>query len=221
MDLVAIANSRIAEPLSKGVLIKKLLALHISPYTYQMENNEILENLKNIDKTSGSFLEWFGVLKGIQRPKRTVTLDKETHFFNAFTFDNVGFSDNDISKPLYFNQENYYEIGDPEFRLIIKSYCFLTNFKGTIDEYSYFFNEIFNIVVQIRLINHSLVFIIENSNQVTLDKALLFGLTPTLPQTDNNFKQSPYSLFSLQFDNIKGTDLNFDEDINSSLYFLF
>jgi len=221
LDLVEIANSRIAEPLSKGENIKKLLALHISPYIEESEKAKILEDLKDIDLSAGTFLEWFGVLKGISRPKTTIDSESLTQFFNVFTPDNFGFSDTDISKPLFFSQDNYFKVGDLAFKIIIKAYCQLTNFQGTVDEFSYFFKEIFGVDIQIRHSENILSLIIENTNQLTIDTVLLFDLTPSLPQTKNIFYKSPYKLFSLEFDNIEGTNLDFDEIQTSSLYFLF
>lgn len=222
-NLENIAFSRIAEPLSRGENVKKLLALHVSPYSEQTKNAVILENLKNLDKSAGTFLEWFGVLKGLVRPHTTIdsNIDLTNNFLNFFNGDKLGFSKYDISKPLYFNQKNYFKVGDLYFKRIIETYCNLTNFKGTVDEYSYIFKEVFGVDVQIRVSNWNLEFILENSNTLTIDYVLIEELTPKLPQTKNTLFISPYSLFSLEFDSIKGTNLDFSDEKNSSFYFSF
>lgn len=219
MDLRSTAISRIAEPLSKGENIKKLLELHISPYIDQVEKAQILEDLKDIDKSAGTFLEWFGVLKGVKRPRTTINNEELNQFLNLYNGDKLGFSDKDISKPLFFNQLNYFKVGDPAFKRIIKAYCNLTGFKGTVEEYSLFFKEIFGINIQLRTLNWNLEFIVENSNTLTLDDVLMIELTPKLPQTKNTFFVSPYNLFSLEFDSIKGSNLDFDEVATSSFYY--
>lgn len=66
-----------------------------------------------------------------------------------------------------------------------------------------------------------LYFIIEKTNEISLDPLLIFTLTPVLPQTKNMFFNSPYKLFSLDFNNIEGTALDFDDNMSSSLYFNF
>lgn len=221
MNLEKIALSRRSEALSEGENFKKILLQHISPYVNQVEKAKLILDLKNIDKSSDVFLEWFGVLKGIRRPKTTVNNAVLNQFFNAFTPDKVGFSDKDISKPLFFGQLNYFKVGDLEFKRIIRAYCKLTGFRGTVDEYSLFFQEIFGIDIQIRMDWYDLAFIVENTNTLTIDDVLIFDLTPTLSQTNNLFFKSPYSLFSLAFDNISGTSLDFGVEQNSSLYFPF
>jgi hypothetical protein len=220
-NLENIAFSRIAEPLSRGENVKKLLSLHVSPYSEQTTNAVILENLKNLDKSYGTFIDWFGVLKGVARPHTTIDSDKINNFLNLFNGDKLGFNKDDISKPLYFNQKNYFKVGDLYFKRIIETYCNLTNFKGTVDEYSYIFKEVFGVDVQIRVSNWNLEFILENSNTLTIDYILIQELTPTLPQTKNTLFISPYNLFSLEFDNIKGTNLDFNDEKNSSFYFSF
>ena len=214
------AISRIAEPLSRGENIKKLLTLHVSPYQEQYKKALILESLKSIDKSYSNFLEWFGVLKGIKRPKTTINNEVLNQFLNTMTPDKLEFSDIDISKPMYFNQKNYFKVGDLEFKRIIRAFCNLTGFKGRVDEYSYIFQELYNVDVQIRL-QDDLEFIIQNTNSVTVDDVLMFALTPELPQTKNQFFKSPYSLFSLNFTNIEGTKLDFTSDVTSSFYFSF
>ena len=214
------AISRIAEPLSRGENVKKLLTLHVSPYQNQYEKALTLESLKSIDKSYSNFLEWFGVLKGIKRPKTTINNEVLNQFLNTMTPDKLGFSDTDISKPMYFNQKNYFKVGDLAFKRIIRAFCNLTGFKGRVDEYSYIFQELYGVDVQIRL-EDDLEFIIENTNSVTIDDVLMFALTPTLPQTKNKFFKSPYSLFSLNFINIEGTKLDFTSDVTSSFYFSF
>ena len=180
-----------------------------------------LHDLKNIDKSSSNFLEWFGVLKGIKRPKTTINNEVLNQFLNVMTPDRLGFSDIDISKPLYFNQLNYFKVGDLEFKRIIKAFCYLTNFKGTVPEYSYIFKELFGVDVQMRLTD-TLEFIIEDTNTLTIDDILIVTLTPELEQTKNAFFKSPYSLFSLNFINIEGTKLDFTNDVTtSSFYFSF
>ncbi len=220
-NLTEIANSRITEALSRGENVKKLLNLHISPYINQIEKAEILEDLKDVEKSAGTFLEWIGALKGIQRPRTTINDDITTQFFNLFKPDNFGFTDTDISKPLFFSQDNFFEVGDNLFKIIVKAYCQLTNFKGTIDEYSYFFKSIFDIDIIITHDENMLYFIIEKTNEISLDPLLIFTLTPVLPQTKNMFFNSPYKLFSLDFNNIEGTALDFDDNMSSSLYFNF
>ncbi len=79
----------------------------------------------------------------------------------------------------------------------------------------------FGVDVQIRVNDYDLEFIIENSLLVLIDDILIKELTPTLPQTQNTFFISPYNLFSLEFDNIKGTNLDFSDEPNSSFYFSF
>lgn len=221
MNLKETAFSRIAEPLSKGINVKKLLELHISPYINQTKEAQVLLDLKNIDKTSSMFLEWFGVLKGLRRPKTTINNEELNDFFNVFNPDNFGFSDMDISKPMYFNQKNYFEVGDLEFKRIIKAYCELTGFKGTVDEYSYFFREIFGVDVYISVVDFDLELIVENTNQLTIDDILIYELTPIMPQTKNYFFQSPYQLFAYSFTNMTGTKMSFDENTVSSFYFSF
>jgi hypothetical protein len=220
-DLKNIAFSRIAEPLSKGENVKKLLELHISPYTNQVQKAGILEDLKDIDRSSGVFLEWFGILKGLPRPKTTINDQGLNQFFNVMTPDRAGFSEFDIAKPLFFGELNYFDIGDPEYKRIIKAYCKLTGFRGTMDEYSLFFKEIFGVNVQIRVPEYDLEFIIEDTNTLTIDIQMIEDLTPKLPQTKNSFFSSPYSLFSLEFNNIKGSNLDFSEEITTSFYFPF
>jgi len=221
IDLIELSNSRLAETLSKGENIKKLLALKVSPFQEEIEKAKILENLKDIDYSSDVFLEWFGVLKGITRPKTTIDNNGLTQFFNCFTPDEVGFSNKDLSNPLFFSQDNYFKIGDEAFKMIIKAYCELTNFTGTVDEYSYLFKEIFGLNIQLRYLENELSFIIENTNELKIDSVLLFNLTPALSQTKNKFYKSPYKLYSLEFDNIAGTNLDFEDEKSSSLYFLF
>lgn len=220
-NLLNIAISRITEPLSKGENVKKLLELHISPFTNQMEQAEIIKNLKDINLSDGVFLEWFGVLKGLVRPKTTINNQGLNQFFNVMTPDRAGFSEFDISNPLYFGELHYFNVGDLEFKRIIKAYCMLTGFRGKVDEYSLFFKEIFGVNVFIRNPDFDLEFIIENTNSLTIDHLLMQSLTPTLPQTKNKFFFSPYILFSLDFPNIRGSSLDFDEEITNSLYFPF
>lgn len=218
MNLITLANSRIAEPLSRGENIKKLLELHISPYINQVDKAQILEDLKDIDLSSGEFLEWFGVLKGLIRPKTTIR-EGFNQFFNVFTPDRAGFSAFDISNPLYFGQINYFNIGDQAFRRIIRAYCKLTGFRGTVDEYSLFFKEVFGINTQIKCPEFDLEFIFENTRILTIDRSMIISLTPILSQTKNIFLQSPYSLFSLSFSNIQGSSLDFNEEITTSFYY--
>lgn len=220
MDIKKTAISRIAEPLSKGENVKKLLSLHIGPYINQASKAQILEDLKDIDKVGGTFLEWFGVLKGLKRPKTSLGVDITQHFFNVFNPDNVGFSDLDISKPLYFDQKYYFKVGDLEYKRIIKAYCKLTGFEGSIDEYSIFFKDIFGVDVKILFPEYDLQFLVENTNILTIDYDLVKNLTPILPATKNKFFISPHSHFSLAFDNIKGTKLDFESENSTSLYFL-
>ena len=214
------AISRIAEPLSRGENIKKLLALHVSPWQNQHDKALILESLKNIDKSYSSFLEWFGVLKGIKRPKTTINNALLNQFLNTMTPDKLGFSNIDISRPMYFNQKNYFNVGDLEFKRIIKAFSNITGFKGKVDEYSFIFRELYGVDVAINYLD-DLEFIIENTNTVTVDDVLMFELTPELPQTKNTFFKSPYSLFSLNFTNIEGTKLDFTSGATTSFYFSF
>lgn len=218
MNLTKLAYDRIAEPLSKGENVKKLLDLHISPYVNQAELSKTLEDLKSIDKSGGVFLEWFGVLKGVLRPKTTLGVDLDQYFL---TYDNeLDFDSNLVApKPLYFGEKLYLSLNDDEFRTIIKAYCMLTGFKGKIEEYSYFFKEIFNINVFIFSLEYDLDFIIEDSRLLNIDYDLVKKLTPKLPATKNNFNLSPYPLFVLDFPNIDGTKLDFDETQSSSFYF--
>lgn len=218
MNLTKIAYDRIAEPLSKGENIKKLLDLHISPYVNQVELSKTLEDLKSIDKTGGVFLEWFGVLKGILRPKTTLGIDLDQYFL---THDNtLDFDSNLLApKPLYFGEKLYLSLNDQEFKTIIKAYCMLTGFRGRIEEYSYFFKEIFKIDIFIFSISNDLEFIIEDSRLLNIDFDLLQRLIPNLPATKNNFYISPYPLFVLDFPNIDGTKLDFGEAQSSSFYF--
>jgi len=220
MNIIDIAISRISEPLSRGENIKKLLKLHVGMYESQVEKSNILLNLKNIDNSYSTFLDWFGVLKGIKRPKKTIDMTFFDQFLNTMTPDKFGFSNIDISQPMYFNQENYFNIGDLEFKRIIKAFCHLTGFSGTVEEYSFLYKELFGIDIAINYLDN-LEFIIENKRTITADKILLFELTPELPQTKNKFFQSPYSLFSLNFTNIEGTKLDFTSDVTSSFYFSF
>ncbi len=135
-DIEQLAYSRIAEPLSKGENVKKLLSLHISPYVNQTKKAEILEELKSLEKSSGVFLEWFGILKGVERPHTTIDNDKINQFINVFSDDKLNFGDDDyLTKPLYFNQKNYFNVSDLLFKKIIESYCILSDFKCTVDEY--------------------------------------------------------------------------------------
>lgn len=218
MNLTKIAYERIAEPLSKGENVKKLLDLHISPYVNQAELSQILEDLKSIDKSGGVFLEWFGTLKGVLRPKTTLGVDLGVHFM---TYDNeVKFnSDLVLNKPLYFGEQLYLSLSDDEFRTIIKAYCMLTGFKGRKEEYSYFFKEIFKVNVFIFSLEYDLDFIIEDSRLLNIDYDLIKELTPKLPQTKNNFNVSPYPLFVLDFPSIEGTKLDFGSTPTSSFYF--
>jgi len=217
-DLENLALSRISEPLSKGKNIKKLLKIHVHPYKEQITQANIIENLKNIDNASSLYLEWFGILKGVLRPKTTINNEELNQFFNVYDT-KLSFSEDDITKPLYFNQLNYFKVGDTEFKRIIKAFCNLTNFVGTIDEYSYFFKEIFKIDIVIKLIDGNLHFYIEDYNSLFVDDILIKELTPELSQTKNIFYKSPYTLFSLDFSSIRGTNLDFGGSKTSSLYF--
>ena len=122
-------------------------------------------------------------------------------------------------KPLYFGEKLYLSLNDDEFKTIIKAYCMLTGFRGRIEEYSYFFKEIFNINVFIFSLEYDLDFIIEDSRLLNIDYDLVKKLTPKLPATKNNFNLSPYPLFVLDFPNIDGTKLDFGEAQSSSFYF--
>lgn len=217
-DIEKIALSRIPEVLSKGENFKNLLRLHISAFDTQIQNSETLRNLKSIDNATGPFLDWFGVIKGIKRPKTTINNEELNQFFNPF-IDKYIFSEKETTKPYYFGQLNYFKVGDNEYKRIIRAYCELTGFKGTIDEFSYLFKEVFGVDIIIKYINYNLSFIIENYNSLDIDDILIKDLTPTLPETNNKFYISPYTLFSFQFDNIKGTKLDFDGNITSSFYF--
>ena len=221
MDLKNIAFSRLAEPLSEGKNIKDFLELHISPYVNKVKYAEILNNIKSVDNAEDIFLDWLGVIKGVQRPKTTINNDDMTPFFNVLTPDNFGFSNTDLSKPLYFGQSEFFVMGDMAYRGILSAYCKLTGFRGTVTEYSLFFKDIFGVNVQIRSSDYNLDFIIEDSRLLNIDVELGKKLVPSLPQTKNNFFQSPYLLFSLEFNNIGGTNLDFDSNVNSSLYFPF
>lgn len=218
MNLKKIAYDRIAEPLSKGQNVKKLLDLHILAYEKQVDLSQILLDLKSITKSKGVFLEWFGVLKGVLRPKTTLGVNIDQYFL---THDNqLDFDSNLIApKPLYFGEKLYLSLNDDEFKTIIKAYCMLTGFRGRIEEYSYFFKEIFNINVFIFSLEYDLDFIIEDSRLLNIDYDLVKKLTPKLPATKNNFNLSPYPLFVLDFPNIDGTKLDFGEAQGSSFYF--
>lgn len=215
------AFSRIPESLSKGKNFQNLLNIHVSSFDNQIQKAEILRNLKSIDNATGPFLDWFGVLKGIKRPKTTINNEELNQFFNVFIPDKVGFSEKDLSKPLFFGQLNYFKVGDLEFKRIIKAYCELTGFRGSIEEYSYLFKEVFGVNVYIKYLEFDLYFIIENYDYVNVDDVLIFDLTPKIPETNNKFFKSPYSLFSCEFDNIEGTELSFDGSKKSSFYFSF
>lgn len=68
-EIEKLALSRIPETLSKGENFKNLLRIHISSFDNQIQKAEILRNLKSIDNATGPFLDWFGVIKGVKRPK--------------------------------------------------------------------------------------------------------------------------------------------------------
>jgi len=217
-DIEKLALTRIPETLSRGENFKKLLKLHISSFDNQIQKAEILRNLKNIDTSSDVFLDWFGVLKGVKRPKTTINNESLNQFFNPFE-DKYIFNEKETTKPFYFGQLNYFKVGDNEFKRIIRAYCELTGFRGSIDEFSYLFKEVFGVNVYIQFFDYDLYFIIENYDLLDIDDILIRDLTPELPETINKFFKSPYSLFSFEFDNIKGTKLDFDDKITSSFYF--
>lgn len=219
MDLKALAHERQSEKFSKGENIKKLLELHILPYMNQEDKNILLENLKNIDKTEDVFLDWFGVLKGVKRPHTTINNEELNQFFNVINQDKVGFSSKDLSKPLYFGQKNYFRTGDPVYRNILKAYCKLTNFTGSIEDFEIFFKDVFDLGVIVTNQKTHLELIVEHTNDINLDDIMMFDLTPELPQTQNKFYISPYLQMSLEFENIKGTNLNFEGLPKTSLYF--
>ncbi len=219
MDLEKIASTRQSEKLSKGENIKKLLSLHLSPYTNQEEKNILLKNLKDINSTSDVFLDWFGALKGVQRPHTTINNEQLNQFFDVFGGGKVGFTNKDLSKPLYFGQKNYFKVGDAVYRNILKAYCKLTNFTGSIEEFEIFFNDVFDLNVRVSNQEDHLQLIVEGTANINLDDIMLLQLTPELPETKNNFFQSPYTRFSLKFDSIKGTNLNFEGLQKTSLYF--
>lgn len=217
-EIEKLAITRIPETLSKGENFKNLLRIHVSSFDDQIQKAEILRNLKSIDNASDVFLDWFGVLKGIKRPKTTINNEELNQFFNPFE-DKYIFSEKETTKPFYFGQLNYFKVGDNEFKRIIKAYCELTGFRGSIDEFSYLFKEVFGVDVYIQLFEYDLYFIIENYDVLDVDDILIKDLTPELPETVNKFLKSPYSLFSCEFDNIKGTKLDFDDEITWSFYF--
>lgn len=219
MDLKQISHSRQSEKLSKGKNIKSLLELHLLPYLNQEEKNKILANLKNIDEADDLFLDWFGVIKGVKRPHTTINNELLNQFFNVFEADKVGFTSKDLSKPLYFGQKNYFRTGDPVYRNILKAYCKLTNFSGSVEEYETFFKDVFDLGVIITNQKTHLELIIENTHDINLDDIMILDLTPELPQTENKFFISPYLQMSCEFENIKGTNLNFEGFPKTSLYF--
>jgi len=219
MDLENIAFSRIPEPLSRGENVKKLLGLHIMAYTNQVENSELLDALKNLEYASGDFLDWLGILKGISRPKVTIQDASLDAFFNVFTPDPLGFSEYDLSNPLYFGQADFFEFSDVEYRLILKAYSNAYGFTGTIDEYSTFFKDVFGVDVFILRIGYDMDFIVDNAVDLKIDVNLWTKLVPVLSQTKNNFYQSPHSLFSLEFNNIDGSELAFDDIAGATFYF--
>jgi len=218
-DIIKTAYDRIPEPLSRGENVKKLLELHVSAYSDQVKAAADIEGNKDLDLAGADLLEWFGVLKGLRRPKESVDKTFYDQFFNMFTPDRMGFSDLDLSKPMYFNQQNYFTVGDDAFKVIIETFCKLTGFRGTVGEYELFFREIFGVGVQIRQSGYDLVFIMYETEGVSILNADMASVTPVLPQTKNTFYNSPKTLFSLGFSNIGGTDLDFGSEITSSLYF--
>jgi hypothetical protein len=215
----ALAYSRIQEPLSRGEDFKKLLKLHISPYLAQKEYVEKLENLKSVEYCEGAFLEWLGAIKGVKRPF-TVVGSTSMQDFYAWSFDGeipqnqalltfVGTQ----SEPFFFdNKIKYYKVSDVKYKQIVRAYCMLTNFAGTVEEYELFYETIFNLEVKVRYRreDYNLEFTVTESKSKFVDRVHIRELTPTLPQVKNYFLESPYSQISYAFNNMDGIGWNFD-----------
>lgn len=215
-NLKTIAITRISEKMSKGPNFRKLLGLHISPYENQEEINQFLLNLKDIDQANEIQLDWLGILKGIKRPFTVVNKDELNQFFTLYDGDSskLKFNEFDSVKPLYFDQENYYRADNDTYRKILKASCVLTNFTGSLDEYEYFFKEVFNLNVFLQKQENYIEIIIENAKGV--DDVMITDLTPILGKTEVKLNKSLYSQFVLDFENIEGSDVINNE---VSLYF--
>lgn len=215
-DLKSQAISRISEKLSKGENFRKLLELHISPYENQEEINEFLLNLKDIDKANEIQLDWIGIIKGIKRPFTVVNKDELNQFFSFYDDESsrLKFNEFDSVKPLYFGEENYYRADNETYRKILKAACVLTNFTGSLDEYEYFFKEVFGLNVYLQKADTYIDIIVENAQNT--DDVMIADLTPSLPKTATKLNKSLYSQFVLDFENIEGSNI-FEEEV--SLYF--
>lgn len=205
--LKATAIDRISEKMSKGGNFRKLLELHISPYENQEEINEFLLNLKDIALANEIQLDWIGILKGIKRPFTVVNKAEINQFFTLYDGDSskLKFNEFDSVKPLYFGQENYYRADNDTYRRILTAACVLTNFTGSLDEYEYFFKEVFNLNVFLQKQDNHIELIVENAKGV--DDVMIKDLTPVLGKTEVRLNKSLYSQFVLGFENIEGSDV--------------
>ena len=213
-----LAESRIQEPLSDGINFKKLLKLHVSPFDTSKPTVEILKNLKDLNAVEGVFLDWIGILKGARRAYTAFGSESMNDFYK-WNFDTLqATTDGELtfystqSKPLFFGDLRYYKVSDSQFRKIVKAYCMLTNFTGTIEQYELFFKEVFNLKVNIRLRENdfNLEFTIMDFGNNKTDFLQIEDLTPTLPQTKNYFLQSKDTQISFGFANIDGIGWNFN-----------